>query len=46
MLIPEMSQNHSLTKFVLFGVVHRMTFFLLWCFNCHVVSSTRIISAV
>jgi len=46
MLIPERSQNHSLTKFVLDGEVHRMTFFLLLCFNCHLVSSTCIISAV
>ena len=46
MLIPEWSQNHSLTKFVLDGEVHRMTFFLLLGFNCHVVSSTCIISAV
>jgi len=46
MLIPEMSQNHSLTKFVLDREVHRMTFVLLLCFNCHVVSSTCIISAV
>jgi len=46
MLIPEMSQNHHLTKFVLNGEVHRMTFILLLCFNCHVVSSTCIISAV
>jgi len=46
MLIPEMSQNHSLTKFVLTGRVHRMTIFLLLCFNCHVVSSACIISAV
>jgi len=46
MLIPEMSQNHSLAKFVQFGEVHRMTFFLLLCLNCDVVSSTCIISAV
>jgi len=46
MRIPEMSQNHSLTKFVLNGKVHRMTFSLLLCFNCHVISSTCIISAV
>jgi len=45
-LIPEMSQNYSLTKFVLNEKVHRMTFFLLLCFNCHTVSSTCIISAV
>ena len=46
MLIPERSQNHSLTKFVLDGKVHRVTFFLLLCFHCHVASSTCIISAV
>jgi len=45
MLVPERSQNRSLTKFVLDGEVHRVTFFLLLCFNCHVVSSTCIISA-
>jgi len=45
MLIPEMSQNHSLTSFVLNlnGEVHRMTLFLLLCFSCHAVSSTCII---
>jgi len=36
MLLPERSQNHSLTKFVPSGKVHRMTFFLLLCFKCHV----------
>jgi len=46
MLIPERSQNHSLTKCVLNGEVHRMTFVLLLCFNGHFVSSTCIISAV
>jgi len=46
MFILEMSQNHSLTKFVLNGEVRRMTFFLLLCFFCRVVSSTCIISAV
>jgi len=46
MLIPERRQNHSLTKFVLDGEVHRMAFFLILCCNCHVVSSTCIISAV
>jgi len=46
MLIPELSKKHFLTKFFLFGEVHRMTFFLFLCFNCHVVSSTFIISAV
>jgi len=46
MIIPEMSQNHSLTKFVLNGEIYRMTFFLLLCFNCHVVSSICTISAV
>jgi len=45
-LIPEMSQNHSLTKFVRNGEVYTMTFFLLLCFNCHDVSSIWIISAV
>jgi len=29
MLIPELSQNHALTKFVPHGEVHRITFFLL-----------------
>jgi len=46
MLIPEMTIKHSLTKFVLNGEVHRMTFFLLLCFNCHVVWSTCFISGV
>jgi len=46
MLFPEMSQNQYLTKFVLFGEVRRMTFFLLLCFNCHVVSPICIISVV
>jgi len=46
MLIPKMSQNHFFTNFVLFGEVHRVTFFLLLRFNCRVVSSTCIISAV
>jgi len=46
MLIPEISQNHSLTKFVLNGEVHRMTFVLLLYFNGRVVLSTCIISAV
>ena len=46
MLIPERSQNHSLMKFVLNGEVHRMTFLLLLGFNCHVKSSTCIISAL
>jgi len=46
MLIPEVSQNHSLTKFVLNGEVDRMTFLVLLCFNCHVISSVCIISAV
>jgi len=45
-LIPEMSKNHSLTKFVLNGEVHRMIFFLLLFFNRHAASSTCIISAV
>ena len=45
MLIPEMRQNYSLMKFVPNGEVYR-TFFLLLCFNCHVVSSICIISAV
>jgi len=44
MLLPEISQNQSLKEFVLNGEVHRITFFLLLCFNCHVVSSTCIIS--
>ena len=38
--------HQSLTKFVLNGEVHRMTSFLRLCFNCHVVSSTCIDSAV
>jgi len=46
MLIPEMSKKHYLTKFVLNGKVHWMTFFLPLRFNCHVVSPTCIISTV
>jgi len=47
MLIPEMSPNHSLTKFVLNGEIYRMTLFLLLCFNYqHVVSSIFITFAV
>jgi len=47
MLIPEISPNHSLTKFVLNGEVYRMTLFLLLCLNYqHVVSSIFIISVL